>query len=264
MDCASEEQLIRLRLEGVDGIDKLVFDLDERRLDVYHRGPGETIGEILDRLDLGARQLDHREDVDVPADLPDASNRGPLTWALAINFALFAGELTAGLLASSMGLVADALDMLADALVYALSLAALGGSALRKRRLAASSGYLQFTLALLGVVEVVRRFVAPVDAPEVWAMVIVSLVALAANVATLLVLQRARRGEAHIEASWIFTANDVKVNLLVILAGFLVWWSSSRVPDLVAGGLIFLIVANGARRILALSRGAVSSEGGAA
>lgn len=82
-----------------------------------------------------------------------------------------------------------------------------------------------------------------------------SLVALAANVATLLILRRTKRGEAHIEASWIFTSNDIMVNALVILAGLLVWWSSSQVPDLIAGGLIFLIVANGARRILALSKG---------
>jgi len=62
------------------------------------------------------------------------------------------------------------------------------------------------------------------------------------------------RSYAHIEASWIFTSNDVKVNLLVIVAALLVWWSSSSVPDLIVGGLIFLIVASGARRILALAR----------
>ncbi len=154
-----------------------------------------------------------------------------------------------------MGLVADSLDMLADAFVYALSLAAVGGSLVRKRRLAAWSGYLQGGLALLGLAEVVRRFVAPMGAPDVGSMIVVSLVALAANVATLLILRRTKRGEAHIEASWIFTSNDIKVNALVILAGLLVWWSSSQVPDLIAGGLIFLIVANGTRRILALSKG---------
>ncbi len=108
---------------------------------------------------------------------------------------------------------------------------------------------------MLGLAEVVRRFVAPMGAPDVGSMIVVSLVALAANVATLLILRRTKRGEAHIEASWIFTSNDIKVNALVILAGLLVWWSSSQVPDLIAGGLIFLIVANGARRILALSKG---------
>ena len=77
---------------------------------------------------------------------------------------------------------------------------------------------------------------------------------LAGNVAALRILLTARSLEAHMEASRIFTSNDVKVNLLVVAAGALVWATASKVPDLVAGALIFLIVANGARRILALSR----------
>ena len=255
MDCSSEEQMIRMRLEGMEGISGLEFDLTQRRLDVFHDGSPSAIADVLAPLNLGARQVEHREDVEMPTGDDDASNRGPLMWALAINSTLFVGELAAGLLSGSMGLVADSLDMLADAFVYALSLAAVGGSLVRKRRLAAWSGYLQGGLALLGLAEVVRRFVAPMGAPDVGSMIVVSLVALAANVATLLILRRTKRGEAHIEASWIFTSNDIMVNALVILAGLLVWWSSSQVPDLIAGGLIFLIVANGARRILALSKG---------
>jgi Co/Zn/Cd efflux system component len=86
----------------------------------------------------------------------------------------------------------------------------------------------------------------------------VAALALAGNVATLLILRKARgaggSGEAHIEASWIFTSNDIKVNALVILSALAVWATSSAVPDLLAGGFIFLIVARGARQILALSR----------
>jgi Co/Zn/Cd efflux system component len=242
-----------MRLDGIEGIIKLDFDLSARQLVVFHEGPQQAIADVLASLNLGASQVEHQNFVEQPDD-DEETNRGPLIWALAINFVLFVGELFAGLLSGSMGLVADSLDMLADALVYALSLAAVGGTAARKRRLAASSGYLQGSLALLGLSEVVRRFVMPSDAPDVWPMVVVSLVALAANVATLLILRRTKRGEAHIEASWIFTSNDIKVNALVIVAGLLVWWSSSQVPDLLAGGLIFLIVANGARRILALAR----------
>jgi Co/Zn/Cd efflux system component len=255
MDCTSEEQMIRMRLEDMEGISGLEFDLVQRRLDVFHDVSPTALADVLAPLNLGARQVEHREDVEISTEDDDASNRVPLMWAFAINFILFVGELVAGILSGSMGLVADSLDMLADAFVYALSLAAVGGSLLRKRRLAAGSGYLQGGLALLGLAEVVRRFLAPSGAPNVGPMIVVSLVALAANVATLLVLRRTKRGEAHIEASWIFTSNDIKVNVLVILAGLLVWWSSSQMPDLLVGGLIFLIVANSTRRILALSRG---------
>ena len=259
MDCSSEEQMVRMRLEGVEGVHALEFDLPGRRLDIYHDTTPETLVRLLEPLNLGARQTAHKEGVLAPdGDHLATADRRPLMWALAINLTLFFGELTAGLVSGSMGLVADSLDMMADALVYALSLAAVGGSAARKNKLAASSGHLQLGLALFGLLEVVRRFIYAAETPDVGFMIVVSLVALAANVATLLVLRKTSRGEAHIEASWIFTSNDIKINALVIVAGVLVWWSSSQLPDLIAGGLIFLIVANGARRILALSR---SSQG---
>ena len=256
MDCSSEEQMVRMALDAVDGVARLGFDLSTRTVDVFHEGPREPISEALEGLRLGTpRAIEEEEGVSpVEPDASTSSERGPLLGALAVNGTLFVGELAAGVAFASMGLIADSLDMLADALVYSLSLAAVGREASRKRSLAAASGYLQLGLALAGLGEVVRRLFIPETAPDVMAMIGVSLVALAGNVLTLRLLRRAKRGEAHIEASWIFTSNDVLVNLLVIAAGGLVWWSSSRLPDLIAGGLIFLIVANGARRILALAR----------
>ena len=253
MDCQSEEQMIRIRLDGIKGVEHLEFDLNSRHLNVFHRGSPDEILSCLKSLKLGAQQIEHQEGVEA-SQRDESSNRGPLMWALGINLALFCGEMIVGLIAGSMGLVADSLDMLADALVYALSLAAVGGTLARKQTLAATSGYLQISLALFGLVEVVRRFIWPSDTPEVGLMVGMSLIALTANVATLLVLRRTTRGEAHIEASWIFTSNDIKINMLVILAAGLVWWSSSQWPDLIVGGLIFIIVARGARSILSLAR----------
>ncbi|QXD13786.1 cation transporter [Rhodocaloribacter litoris] len=255
MDCAAEEQMVRMRLEGMDGVERLVFDLPARRLTVYHRREAAGITAALERLGLGAIQVGTTEAVDDPLEATSDDEKRPLAVALAINAAFFVGEITAGFLAGSMGLVADSLDMLADALVYALSLAAVGGPMLRKKRLARYSGYLQFGLAVFGLVEVARRFVMGEGVPDVTTMIVVAALALVGNVATLLVLTRARRGEAHVEASWIFTSNDIKVNGLVIVAGLLVWATSSRLPDLLAGALIFLIVARGARQILALANG---------
>jgi Co/Zn/Cd efflux system component len=57
-----------------------------------------------------------------------------------------------------------------------------------------------------------------------------------------------------LRGSWIFTANDIKVNGLVIAAAFGVIVTDSQIPDLIAGGVVFAVVANGARRILNISR----------
>jgi len=42
------------------------------------------------------------------------------------------------------------------------------------------------------------------------------------------------------------------VNLGVILAGVLVYLTTSRIPDLVIGSIVFVVVARGAFRILKL------------
>ena len=130
-----------------------------------------------------------------------------------------------------------------------LSLAAVGSATARKKQLARISGYAQ-----LGLAEVIRRLVRDTELPDPTSMIAMSLLALVGNVATLLVLHRVRSGEAHIQASWIFTANDIKVNALVIAAAIAVALTNSPIPDLAAGALIFAVVANGARRIFIISR----------
>lgn len=260
MDCAAEEQMVRMCLKGTDVIERLAFDLPARRLTVYHIGDAADITAALGRLGLGTSQVGTTEPVDDTLEAASDDEKRPLVAALAINAAFFVGEIMAGFLAGSMGLVADSLDMLADALVYALSLAAVGGPMMSKKQLARYSGYLQFGLAVFGLVEVTRRFVMGEGIPDVTTMIVVAALALLGNVATLLILSRARRGEAHVEASWIFTSNDIKVNGLVIASGLLVWATASRIPDLLAGALIFLIVARGARQILALAAPSMQSQ----
>jgi Co/Zn/Cd efflux system component len=251
MDCGAEEQLVRMCLIDLAGITAVDTDSSARRVIVIHDTDVALIDEALDGLGLGSRRTGEVDHDPVVADA--GVERRALRVALLLNAALFFGEGVAGWLANSLGLLADALDMGADAAVYALSLLAVGRAASRKASLARASGLLQLGLACIGLIEVVRRFVTAEALPNATTMVVVSLIALAANVATLVVLRRARSGEIHIEASWIFTSNDVKVNALVIVTAGLVAGLDSRIPDLVAGGIIFVIVANGARRILRLA-----------
>lgn len=183
-----------------------------------------------------------------------ASQRKLLWTVLAINGGLFVGELVFGLIASSMGLVADSLDMLADALVYGLSLFAVGTTVARKARIVRLSGILQLTLAVAGIAEVVRRSIDPSDAPDPSVMVIVSLIALTGNLISLFLLRRERHGEAHLQASWIFTSNDVLANIGVMSAALFVFLLDSPWPDLVVGIIVFGLVVRGALRIFKLNR----------
>lgn len=254
MDCPSEENLIRMKLDGLACIKQLKFDIPNRKLTVYHHGGTEKIeGSILD-LNLGGNRLS-TEKIE-QFDFEDIIQQKKLLWVvLAINFSFFIIELSTGLISKSMGLVADSLDMLADAFVYGISLFAVGGTLVRKKKIAKLAGYFQILLAAFGFLEVLRRFFGNESLPHFTTMIYISVMALLANGICLYLLQQSKgKEEAHMKASMIFTSNDVIINLGVIIAGFLVHWLNSNKPDLIIGSIVFVLVVQGALRILKLGK----------
>lgn len=192
-------------------------------------------------------------DCDCKVEVESRAQARVLRILLGINATMFVVEVVLGILAESTGLIADSLDMLADAAVYTVGLYAVGKAIRTKARAAMLSGILQITLALGVALEIVRRFFSGSD-PEAVLMVVVSLLALAANIVCLRLISRHRDGEVHMRASWIFSRNDVIANAGVILAGALVYLLNSRWPDLVIGALIVIVVARGGLAIVADAR----------
>ena len=254
MDCPSEENLIRMQLDGISSINHLEFDIANRKLIVFHNGEIEQIEKSIIELNLGGEKIS-TEQTD-QSEFKENANQKKLLWSvLAINFVFFVIEMTTGIISKSMGLVADSLDMLADSFVYGISLFAVGGTLIKKKRIAKLAGYFQITLALIGFVEVLRRFFGAEKLPDFSIMISVSILALIANGICLYILQKSKsKEEAHMKASMIFTSNDVIINLGVIIAGFLVHLLNSNKPDLIIGTIVFILVIQGAFRILKLGR----------
>jgi Co/Zn/Cd efflux system component len=254
MDCPSEESLIRMKLDGISGIANLKFDIPNRKLTVFHNGEVDLIEKSVIELNLGGKRVSTEKTSQT--DFEENTNQKKLLWAvLGINAAFFIVEMTTGIISKSMGLVADSLDMLADSFVYGISLLAVGGTLTRKKRIAKLAGYFQITLALLGFIEVLRRFFGAEKLPNFSTMIIVSVLALIANGICLYILQKSKsKEEAHMKASMIFTSNDIIINLGVITAGVLVHWLNSNKPDLIIGTIVFVLVIQGAFRILKLSK----------
>jgi len=253
MDCPSEENLIRIKLDGVKEVKYLDFNIPERELLVFHSGQFQEIEALLQDLNLGCQHIS--TEVSSQTNFEEDKTQRQLLWTvLSINLAFFVIEMTAGVVSKSMGLVADSLDMLADASVYGISLLAVGQSVVKKKRVAKLAGYFQLLLALLGFLEVLRRFFFSDTLPEFETMISVSILALMANGFCLYLLQKSKsKTEAHMQASMIFTSNDVIINLGVISAGVLVLWLDSSLPDLIIGILVFALVIKGAFRILKLA-----------
>ncbi|MBP9481192.1 Zinc transporter ZitB [bioreactor metagenome] len=254
MDCPSEEQIIRMKLQNITDVKSLEFDIPNRQLIVYHNGEAGTIFSTLDALNFGTTLISTENSESTFENESSESQRKLLWTVLIINFSFFAIEIIAGVIAKSMGLVADSLDMLADSIVYGLALFAVGGTLIRKKNVAKIAGYFQIILAAIGFIEVVRRFIGIEEIPEFRTMIFVSIVALAANIICLYLMQKNKSKEAHMQASMIFTSNDVIVNSGVIIAGLMVHWFNSNYPDLIIGAIIFVIVARGAYRILRLAK----------
>ena len=254
MDCPSEENLIRMKLDGISSIAHLDFDIQNRKLTVFHGAEIDKIEQSIIELNLGGKKISTEKSDQTT--FKESINQKKILWTvLAINFAFFIIEMTTGLISKSMGLVADSLDMLADSFVYGLSLFAVGGTIIKKKRIAKFAGYFQITLALVGFVEVLRRFLGAGNLPNFSTMIVVSIFALMANGVCLYILQKSKnKEEAHMKASMIFTSNDVIINLGVIIAGVLVYWLSSNKPDLIIGTMVFVLVIQGAFRIIKLSK----------
>jgi len=252
MDCPSEENLIRMKLSDIDGVKQLDFDLKDRILTVFHTNDIIPIEKAIKDLNLKENRISS-EKTKITLDESE-TNQSQLLWTvLIINFLFFLIEMSTGIISKSMSLVADSLDMLADSFVYGLSLIAVGGTVLKKKRIAKYAGYFQITLAVIGIVEVVRRFLGFETLPVFSTMIIVSTFALVANGICLFLLQKSKSSEAHMRASMIFTSNDIIINLGVIIAGLLVNWLHSGTPDLIIGIIVFALVIQGALRILKLS-----------
>lgn len=159
-------------------------------------------------------------------------------WAvIAINGVMFLVEMTAGALAGSQALQADALDFLGDTATYAISLLVIGMS-LRVRAAAALFKGLSLGAMGLWVFGATAYQVLVLGVPRAEVMGLVGFLALAANVASVLLLLRYRQGDANVRSVWLCSRNDAIGNVAVMLAAAGVWVSNTAWPDLVVAAIM--------------------------
>lgn len=254
MDCPSEIKMIEGMIESIDSSAKMEFDLESRTVHFYHSVDNHQIIGSLKAISLPGELINSQEisEDDIP-DIAPSVEAKTLKYLLGINLTMFVVEIILGLYAESTGLLADGLDMLADSFVYSLSLYAVGKSIAMKHKAAFFSGIMQISLGLLCLVEVGRKFYFGSE-PLSNYMIVVSVIALFANLWCLVLIHKHKDGEVHMKASWIFSANDVIVNTGVIISGVLVYFLKSNIPDLFIGGIVSLVVTRGGISIIKLSK----------
>ncbi|MET0193134.1 MAG: cation transporter [Hyphomicrobiaceae bacterium] len=169
---------------------------------------------------------------------------------IAINAVMFVTEITAGHLAGSQALQADALDFLGDTLTYGLSLAVIGRPITTRARAAVLKG-LSLTVMGLWVFGSTLYHVLVLGVPRAEIMGVVGFLALAANVASVLLLMRYKDGDANVRSVWLCSRNDAVGNVAVMLAALGVWGTATAWPDLVVAGIMAGLFLSSSAQILA-------------
>ena len=180
--------------------------------------------------------------------------RRVLWTVIGLNAGMFVIEVTAGALAGSQALKADALDFLGDSMTYTISLLVIGMS-LRTRALAALFKGLSLGGMGLWVFAATAYQVLVLGVPRAEVMGVVGFAALAANLASVVLLMRYREGDANVRSVWLCSRNDALGNVAVMLAAAAVWATGSAWPDLVVAAVMASLFLYSASRIVRLAVG---------
>jgi Co/Zn/Cd efflux system component len=161
-----------------------------------------------------------------------------LLWTvICINGAMFLIEMIAGQLAGSQALKADALDFLADTVTYGLSLAVIGATLRRRASAALLKGFSLSVMALWVFGSTVYQTLV-LGLPKAEVMGVIGVLALAANLASVLLLLPYKDGDANVRSVWLCSRNDAIGNVIVMFAALGVWGTATAWPDLAVAAVM--------------------------
>lgn len=156
---------------------------------------------------------------------------------IAINGGMFLVEAIAGFLADSTALKADALDFLGDTATYLATLLVIG-KPLKIRAVVALVKGLSLGAMALFVLSFTLYRVFVFGAPEALTMGLIGLMALVANMVSVLLLMRYKEGDSNIRSVWLCSRNDAIGNVAVIIAGASVFATGTVWPDIIVAFII--------------------------
>lgn len=177
---------------------------------------------------------------------------------IALNAVMFVIEMAAGAAADSRALQADALDFLADSLTYGVSLAVLGAPLVWRARAAVLKGV---SLSLMGlwVFAATAHSVVMLGEPHAGIMGGIGVLALAANLASVLILMRYRDGDANVRSVWLCSRNDAIGNVAVMLSAAGVAITATPWPDLVVAAAMATLFLSSSLQIIRRAQAEVTS-----
>ncbi|WP_262692057.1 cation transporter [Kordiimonas aestuarii] len=183
----------------------------------------------------------------------DPAYKRALVLVILINAVMFLVEMPMGYVGQSQALKADALDFLGDTCTYALSLYVIGKADTMRAKAALIKG-LSLSAMGLWVLGSTLYTVLYLKEPQAFIMGSVGAAALAANVASVLLLVRFKDGDANVRSVWLCSRNDAIGNVMVMVAASGVWATGTGWPDLIVAGIMASIFLSGSIAIIRQAR----------
>jgi cobalt-zinc-cadmium efflux system protein len=186
---------------------------------------------------------------------------GSLRTAIVVLGALLVVELAAGIAANSLALLADAGHVFADVSGMLLSLVAIrvaarpptGARSFGLYRLemlvAAANAVLLLGIAVVVLVEAVRRLAAPPDV-QPGLVIVVAIVALAGNIAALRLLAGGQRESLTMRGAYLEVVGDLLGAAAVLVAGLVIALTGWHPADAVASILVAVLIVPRTLRLL--------------
>ena len=175
--------------------------------------------------------------------------RRRLMAVIVINAAMFVVEMAAGYLARSQALQADALDFFGDSLTYGLSLAVIGMPLATRANVALLKGASLLAMGLWVLGSTAWK-VLYTGVPEAEIMGLIGFLALAANVASVILLIAYKDGDANVRSVWLCSRNDAIGNVAVMIAALGVWGTATGWPDLIVAAIMASLFLSSAWQII--------------
>jgi Co/Zn/Cd efflux system component len=130
-----------------------------------------------------------------------------------------------------------------------LSLAVIGAT-LKTRSVAALGKGISLSVMSLWVFGSTLYQTLVLGVPRAELMGAIGILALAANLASVLLLMRYKDGDANVRSVWLCSRNDAIGNVVVMVAALAVWGTSSAWPDLAVAGVMAAIFLTSSVQIL--------------
>jgi cobalt-zinc-cadmium efflux system protein len=189
------------------------------------------------------------------------ADRRLLGWALALILAFMLGEVVVGFVIGSLALLADAGHMLTDAAAIGLALLAMRLAArpaagaytygLKRAEILSAqvNGITLAVLAVVFVIEAVRRLLQPPEVPG-GTVAVVAAIGIAVNLAAARLLARAERRSLNIQGAYWHIVTDLAAFAATLVAGLVIVVTGWYQADAVAALFVAALMAVAAYRLL--------------